>query len=618
RADDIMRDAAGRLEEDGFATDKAQLRESLVVGRGKRSEMIEVESSASDRAEAVARVNAVIATFSDSYRDSAAEERETRLGMLADRESKLREEIASLRDSISQTYSYDGALSDDVWSNALAASASLESQRRNLELAIVAASAMPQPTEAELLDTTDVASDLARRIAAKRLELLDAQSSFGDQHPTVVRLSGQLDVLRRAAAQEDGLAESQETTAVRDNPETSTGTGPVAEARRLAAMVGPEAYLPALESQLEHVEQLASEATARVADLRTRRDAAEPDRARLATLSAEADELARAYAKLEREPSSSERLEILSPARSARVESDTRLKSGAAGGVVGAGLGFMMVLGFSALRRRVDGPGHVAELVEPLPMLGTLPHLGSGGADAGAAEAIHRARGRLQIEMQRHGARTVCVTGGEIGSGKTSVSFGLACSFASSRQEVLIIDGDLAGRGMTNRLNVVENQQATAEVATAEVTPDMSIYDVLRGDAELRSCIYESRVPGVWVLSGGDEHRPADASAEAVARLIEEARSLFKVVIVDTGPLMGATEAPLFAQQCDLTVLCTARGDRSDIVQRAAAELRQIGSRVAGVIFNRASRRDAVHTSGVRPRLPRNQRLVAFDSVLRD
>jgi Mrp family chromosome partitioning ATPase len=107
-----------------------------------------------------------------------------------------------------------------------------------------------------------------------------------------------------------------------------------------------------------------------------------------------------------------------------------------------------------------------------------------------------------------------------------------------------------------------------------------------------------------------------------VKGIIESARKLFDVVIVDSGPIPGSLEASAVAVAVDGVVMLVARGEPRAVVEECLIRLRQIKAPLAGVVLNRVngtemyayggsvsldSRKSS--SSGIPPLLPRGMKL---------
>jgi Mrp family chromosome partitioning ATPase len=69
-----------------------------------------------------------------------------------------------------------------------------------------------------------------------------------------------------------------------------------------------------------------------------------------------------------------------------------------------------------------------------------------------AVHCVHQIRTLLQIGSAREQGSAICVTGPGVATGKTTLSLALGLSFGTSGTRTLLVDADLAGRGLTRRI----------------------------------------------------------------------------------------------------------------------------------------------------------------------
>lgn len=217
-----------------------------------------------------------------------------------------------------------------------------------------------------------------------------------------------------------------------------------------------------------------------------------------------------------------------------------------------------------------------------VPLLGILPNLPDRLSDPSqasvAAHCVHQIRTMLQLNVLGEGPAVISVTSATSGDGKTSLSLALGLSFAASGSRTLLIDTDLIGAGLSARLGIREPQG----VGEAILSRDPMSY------------VRETDVNGLSVLPVGTEggQNASAFSPSAVRRLIADVREHFDIVLIDTGPVLGSIEATPVVAASDAVILTVARGQNRDLVEKAIGHLRAIGSRIAGVVFNRANARD--------------------------
>ena len=321
---------------------------------------------------------------------------------------------------------------------------------------------------------------------------------------------------------------------------------------------------------------------------------------------------------------------------------DTRAGMAIAGGMSGILLGFGSMLLVGLLRGRLDHPDDADSHLPTLTTLGVIPVLPKDLTNpehaALAAHSVHEIRTRLQILTQGNPRQTFGITSPTAGAGKTSLTLALGLAFAAANQRTLLIDCDIVGGGLTRAAEAIARRrigqvllrerlitsrqleealrasrrsrrrigQTLVELGfvTKQVLRDamvlqknevMGLLDALNGE-DVLSCVAPLGIDGLQILPLGEAsvHDAATLSPGAFRELIDRASRCFDVVIVDTGPILGSLEVSVVASQMDAMVLAVARGDSKSIVRKALMQLSVVGTRVAGMVFNRASHRDVI------------------------
>jgi capsular exopolysaccharide synthesis family protein len=265
-------------------------------------------------------------------------------------------------------------------------------------------------------------------------------------------------------------------------------------------------------------------------------------------------------------------------------ETRRRMKYAGMAGLAGLGL---VAAGFVArefARNRVSDPDQVSGLT--LPILGALPDLAPGvrtSADRTmeslvAVEAIDTIRTMLLHAVASNRPKVLMVTSSVPGEGKTTLSSWLAASLARAGYRTLLVDGDL-------------RRPSTQNHFPTSLGPGVA--DVLRGHATVRSCCCKVPDQTLWVLSAGSD--AAEASnllpKGGWQRLVQEARSEFDFVVVDSSPLLAVVDPMLMAQACDGVVLAVLRDvSRMDLLADATNRLRTLGIPIVGCVVHRAYR----------------------------
>ncbi len=266
-----------------------------------------------------------------------------------------------------------------------------------------------------------------------------------------------------------------------------------------------------------------------------------------------------------------------------RPASDKRKQLAVLGGGGGVCVGLGLVWLFGVLRpsyRYIDELEGAHDLV----ILGTLPDLTKPQEDQKelAALSIHNLRNLLSLRSKntrtQGGCNTYMITSARPGEGKTSLILALGMSFASEGCQTVLIDCDLVGRGLSKSLDMNGRPGLT------------DVLDRGRIDGEVNS----TEITNLWMIPAGNPElrRPEELSLSGLAKVTEELKKNFDVILIDTGPLMGSLEANLAASVVDETILVVKRGQDPHVVRASLKRLEQLGGHCSGLVFNHALPRD--------------------------
>jgi capsular exopolysaccharide synthesis family protein len=254
---------------------------------------------------------------------------------------------------------------------------------------------------------------------------------------------------------------------------------------------------------------------------------------------------------------------ILSPAFVPHVPSfpDHRLifaLSALAGISGGVGLAFLrenIVGGLTSEEQatavlKVSAANSVPKVKTSLPLLGASDLVVTAPLSV-FAEAIRRIRPSTDQILRRSGpagepGKVIMVTSSVPGEGKTTISLALARSYAQAGHKAILIDCDLRKPSVHRHLGL---------------EPSEGLYDFLEHSGEdhaLLSAI-TSRDPksqATVILGAHESTTPTDQllSGMAFPRLIDAARKVFDVVIVDTPPLGPVVDGLYLAPHADAVV----------------------------------------------------------------
>ncbi len=166
------------------------------------------------------------------------------------------------------------------------------------------------------------------------------------------------------------------------------------------------------------------------------------------------------------------------------------------------------------------------------------------------------------------------VTSPEPGDGKTTTAANLAITIALSGRKVLLIDGDLR-RPNAHELLGIDKSPGLANM-------------LANGTSE--SAIQRTLIDDLFFLPAGTPEKPPTEMLDSVhlRKLLEKSREKFDAVIIDTPPVLLASDPLVIGTQCDAT-LVVASADKTDFraLDQARSTLGAVGVPISGVVFNR-------------------------------
>lgn len=198
-------------------------------------------------------------------------------------------------------------------------------------------------------------------------------------------------------------------------------------------------------------------------------------------------------------------------------------------------------------------------------------------------ESFDNLRTLLVLAEELKDAQVLAVTSALNNEGKTSVAVQLAASLArATTDRVLLVDGDMRSPDV-HRVLQMPSSPGLAEVLAGESTFEDAIAGGWRENVDV---LPAGRLRGVpHMLVGGN----------TLPDVLARARGAYRFVVIDTPPILAASEALVFAKAADATLLVTMRDvSRIAQVQQAYQRLVASGANAIGAVLNGVpTRRDA-------------------------
>jgi succinoglycan biosynthesis transport protein ExoP len=255
------------------------------------------------------------------------------------------------------------------------------------------------------------------------------------------------------------------------------------------------------------------------------------------------------------------------------------------GGIVGGGLALlaemfdMKVSSTEDVERKLN-----ANPIGSVPLIRTASFLGlsqTNPADflvenplSAYAESIRYLRAAIAFSDLDSETKTVAVCSSLPDEGKTSLTLSLGRMSAMSGSRTLVIDGDFRRRQLTE---------------TAGLKPDIGFVEHLFGTGQLSDAIVKDRKTMLDILPlSSNGHTPHDVfGTRAFDDLLARLRSMYDLILIDTGPLLLMAEARVVAGKADKTILVVRwRHSARSAARQSLTLLRNFKADVLGVTLN--------------------------------
>jgi succinoglycan biosynthesis transport protein ExoP len=189
-------------------------------------------------------------------------------------------------------------------------------------------------------------------------------------------------------------------------------------------------------------------------------------------------------------------------------------------------------------------------------------------------ESVDAIRTQLLHDAAVQATRVLMVTSADPGEGKTTLASHLAGSLSRAGRRTLLVDGDLR-RPALHQLFEVQEQPGLSEVLLGEVdTVDSMLTTNQEGLMVMPAGLWDREV--IQALARG-----------GVVGILEKLKEEFDFIVVDSHPVLAATDSLLLGQSADAVILSVLRDvSQTPRVYAAAQRLQSVGIRVLGAVVN--------------------------------
>jgi succinoglycan biosynthesis transport protein ExoP len=193
------------------------------------------------------------------------------------------------------------------------------------------------------------------------------------------------------------------------------------------------------------------------------------------------------------------------------------------------------------------------------------------------SEAFRALRTSLLLSQAEHPPQVILVTSALPREGKTTAAVNLAVTLAQLGDRTLLIDCDLRKPGIRRALNLTTSKE-------------VGLSSYLAGVANLDEILFSHpTISNLEAMTTGPiPPSPADLlSSHRMREGIAELRRRFKFIVIDSPPVMAATDAVIVSSLTDGVLLVVRSGETpKEAFTRTRDLLSAVKSRILGVVLN--------------------------------
>ena len=249
--------------------------------------------------------------------------------------------------------------------------------------------------------------------------------------------------------------------------------------------------------------------------------------------------------------------------------------------VLGAVIGLIFGIAIAFFLEYIDTSVKSLEDVErflQVPVLAVIPkdvgvlHKQSGMSPD--AEAYRILRTNIEFNRKNPEDNAITVVSGGAGEGKSTTLVNLAYVCAQGGYTTLMIDADLR----RPRLHTF-----------FDINNSVGLTNYLTTDLMLEDVILQTPVDNLYFMPSGV--LPADAAgilnSRRMSELVQDVKQRFDLVLIDSPPILGVSDASVLASEVDLTMIVVQhRKLPRNMLLRVKQAVENVGGQVIGVVLN--------------------------------
>ncbi|MFC5049866.1 GumC family protein [Rubritalea spongiae] len=244
-----------------------------------------------------------------------------------------------------------------------------------------------------------------------------------------------------------------------------------------------------------------------------------------------------------------------------------------AGLIFGVGIAFALELMDTSVKSLED-----VERYLEVPVLAVIPKdvavLHKQSTSSPDAEAYRILRTNIEFNRKNPDDNAITVVSGGAGEGKSTTLVNLAYICAQGGYSTLMIDADLRRPRLHTMFDIANSVGLTNYLTT---------------DLQLEDVILQTSTENLYFMPSGI--LPADAAgilnSRRMSELIQDVKGRFDLVLIDSPPILGVSDASVLASEVDLTMIVVQhRKLPRNMLMRVKQAVENVGGTVLGVVLN--------------------------------
>ncbi|MHC4397083.1 MAG: polysaccharide biosynthesis tyrosine autokinase [Planctomycetota bacterium] len=261
------------------------------------------------------------------------------------------------------------------------------------------------------------------------------------------------------------------------------------------------------------------------------------------------------------------------------------------GFISGIGLAFLVEL----LNDLVRTPRDVSKYLH-IPLLGVIPdadedeqmedidlcHVIQQAPYSIISESYRRFRTNLKLSESAAAAKTLLISSGIAGEGRTSVAVNLAFAFVAEGRKVLLIDANFWRPVLHTVFTNPEDDDKTEEQSA------FGLADLLTGRCTFAEVVKPAKIEGLSLIVAGQlPSNPTELlGGPQMESLIKQQHGNYDYIIVDGPPVLLVSATKMLARFVDGTVMVfNAAATRRGAALRSINEFKQVNATVVGCVL---------------------------------